>query len=198
LIRLGARLGHFLSQIAAKRCDTLNVNYSGKNEADMTPVARAVIRGFLAAAGGDMVNEVNALTYAADLGLRITESREGSGSEFTELLELTATGEGGWVSVGGTFFGSAPRIVKINGRFVEARPEGVLLVFENTDRPGVVGRVGSLMGQHGINIAAMSLSRNDMGGRAVTVLNLDSRPAQTVLDALVAEGDISNVQVVTL
>ena len=126
------------------------------------------------------------------------ESREIDGGDFAELIELTATGEGGWVSVAGTFFGSQPRIVKMNGRHVEARPDGVLLIYENKDRPGMVGLIGSLFGKHGVNIASMSLGRNEAGGNALGILNLDSVPGEAVLKELLSEPDILSAQVVQL
>ena len=198
-IALGEKLGLFLSQIAAKRCDSLNINFSGKlNETDTTPITRALLASFLKAAGGGEVNVVNAPAFAVNLGLKVTESRESSQGDFAELIELTATGESGWVSVAGTFFGHTPRIVKINGRHVEARPEGVLLILENRDRPGIVGHVGTMMGRHKVNIAGMSLSRNEAGGEALTVLNLDSAPDEALIKELLAEDGIHTVQVVKL
>jgi D-3-phosphoglycerate dehydrogenase len=198
-LALGEKLGLFLSQIAAKRCDSLNINFSGKiNEVDTTPITRAVLTGFLRAAGGGDVNIVNAPAFAQNLGLKVTESRESSVGDFAELIELTATGEGGWVSVAGTFFGNTPRIVKVNGRHVEARPEGVVFLLQNRDRPGIVGHVGTLMGRHGVNIASMSLSRTEAGGEALTVLNLDSVPGEALIKELTAEEDISSAQVVQL
>ena len=198
-LALGEKLGRFLSQIAAKRCDGLNVNYSGKiNEVDTTAVTRAILTGFLRNAGGGEVNQVNAASFAETLGLKVTESRESSLGDFTELIELTAAGEAGWVSVAGTFFGTTPRIVKINGRHVEAKPEGILLVIENRDRPGIVGYLGTLMGKHGVNIAGMSLSRNEEGGQALTILNLDAAPDEALLKELLAEADIRSAQVVEL
>ena len=198
-IALGERLGIFLSQIAAKRLLSLNINFSGKfNEMDTTPITRAVLSGFLRAAGGGDVNVVNAPAFAEQLGLKVTESRESSGGDFAELIELTATGESGWVSVAGTFFGATPRIVKINGRHVEAKPEGVIFLLENRDRPGIVGLVGNVMGRHQVNIAGMSLSRDVVGGHALTVLNLDSVPGEALIKELLAEPDISTAQVVKL
>ncbi len=198
-IALGAKLGLFLSQIAAKRCDSININYSGKmNEQDTTPITRAILKAFLRVASGGEVNEVNAPAFAQQLGVKVTESRETAGGDFAELIELTATGEGGWVSVAATHFGSQPRIVKINGRFVEARPEGALLIYENKDRPGMVGWIGTLMGKHGVNIATMSMGRNEAGGHALAVLNLDTVPGDEVVKELLAAPDIRSVQVVQL
>ncbi len=198
-LRFGEKLGQFLSQIAPKRVDNLNVNYSGKvNEVDTTAITRSILKGFLQMAGGTEVNEVNAPAFAESLGLKVTESRLSALGDYTDLLELSAFAEGKTVSVGGAFFGATPRIVSINSRPVEARPHGVVLVLENTDRPGMVGRIGTLLGNHGVNIATMSLSRNQAGGTALTVLNLDTAPDEEVLAAIRASDDIHSAQVIEL
>ena len=198
-LRFGERLGRFLSQLAPKRVDTLNINYSGKvNEVDTTAITRAILKGFLQSAGGSEVNEVNAPAFAETLGLKVSESRLSAPGDYTDMLELSAAGEGKTVSVGGAFFGATPRIVSINTRPVEARPHGVVLVLENTDRPGMVGRIGTLLGDHGVNIATMSLSRNQAGGTALTVLNLDTAPSEELLDEIRANEDIRSAQVIQL
>ncbi|MFZ0917717.1 MAG: phosphoglycerate dehydrogenase [Candidatus Udaeobacter sp.] len=198
-LRFGEKLGRFLSQIAPKRADSLNINYSGKvNEADTAAITRAVLKGFLQIAGGPEVNEVNAPAFAETLGLKVTESRLSTPGDYTDMLELSAVAEGKTVSVGGAFFGATPRIISINSRPVEARPYGVLLVLENTDRPGMVGRIGTLLGEHGVNIATMSLSRNQAGGTALTVLNLDTAPGQELLGEIRAGEDIHSAQVIQL
>ena len=198
-LRFGEKLGRFLSQIAPRRVDSLNINYSGKvNEVDTTAITRSVLKGFLQGAGGTDVNEVNAPAFAESLGLKVTESRLSALGDYTDLVELSALAEGKTVSVGGAFFGATPRVVSINSRPVEARPHGVVLVLENTDRPGMVGRIGTLLGDHGVNIATMSLSRNQAGGTALTVLNLDTAPGEEVLAAIRASGDIHSAQVIKL
>ena len=198
-LHFGEKLGRFLSQVAPRRVETLNINYSGKvNEVDTTAITRAVLKGFLRIAGGNEVNEVNAPSLAESLGLKVTETRLSALGDYTDLLELSATAEGKSVSVGGAFFGATPRIVSVNSRPVEARPHGVVLILENTDRPGMVGRIGSLLGDHGVNIATMSLSRNQEGGTALTVLNLDTPPTTELLAKIRASGDIHSAQVIEL
>ena len=198
-LRFGEKLGRFLSQIAPRRVESLNINYSGKvNEVDTTTITRAVLKGFLQLAGGMEINEVNAPAFAESLGLKVTETRLSAAGDYTDLLELSAAAEGKRVSVAGAFFGATPRIVSINSRPVEARPHGVVLVLENSDRPGMVGRIGTLLGDHGVNIATMSLSRNQAGGTALTVLNLDTPLAEDVLAAIKASEDILSAQVIQL
>lgn len=199
-LNLGAKLGRFLSQIAPKRCERLNINFSGKiNEVDTKPITLAVLKGFLQAVGGQEINEVNAPALAESLGLKITESRESAPGDYTELIEVTAIADGKSVSTAGTFFGEKrPRIVKINGRNVEARPEGAMLLLENIDRPGMVGLYGGLLGKHRVNIAGMSLSRNEAGGRALVALNLDAAPPQKLIDELLASEGIQSARIIQL
>src|SRR5213594_3696998 len=198
-LRFGEKLGRFLSQLAPKRAETLNINYSGKvNEVDTTAITRSILKGFLQIAGGNEVNEVNAPGFAKTLGLEVSESRLSAPGDYTDMLELSAAGEGKIVSVGGAFFGVTPRIININSRPVEARPHGVILVLENTDRPGIVGRIGTLLGEHDVNIATMSLSRNQAGGTALTILNLDNAPSEQLLREIRASGDIHSAQVIQL
>ena len=198
-LRFGEKLGRFLSQVAPRRVEQLNINYSGKvNEVDTTAITRSILKGFLQNAGGTEVNEVNAPAFAESLGLKITETRLSALGDYTDMLELSAIADGKTVSVGGAFFGATPRIVSVNSRPVEARPHGVVLVLENTDRPGIVGRIGTLLGDHGVNIATMSLSRNQAGGTALTVLNLDTSPSEELLAEIRASGDIHSAQVIEL
>jgi len=198
-IELGGKLGRFLSQIAAKRTEKLTIAYSGKiTDQNTTPVSRAVLTGFLKVAAGNEVNIVNAPALAETLGLKVAENRVGAHPEFAELIEVTAGDDGNTVSVAGTFFGNTPRIVKINNRHVEARPSGVLLLLENRDVPGIVGRVGTLLAEHRVNIAGMSLSRNQAGGEALTVLNLDTLPGAEVIQALLAVENIRSAKAILL
>src|SRR5438105_3465733 len=133
-LRFGEKLGRFLSQIAPKRVDTLNINYSGKvNEVDTTEITRSVLKGCLQSAGGADINEVNAPAFAESLGLKVTETRLSAAGDYTDLVELSADAEGKTVSVGGAFFGAAPRTGSWHSRPVEARPHGVILVLDNTD-----------------------------------------------------------------
>ncbi len=198
-IELGDKLGRVLSQISPKRTETLTIAYSGKvTDLNTTPITRAILTGFLKVAGGSDVNTVNAPALAETLGLKVTEMRVSAQGDFTEMIEVSAGENGSVVSVAGTFFGNTPRIVKINNRHVEAKPKGVLLLLENRDRPGIVGHFGTILSQHKVNIAGMSLSRNQPGGEALTILNLDTPPGQEVIDALLAVEDIHSARAIVL
>jgi D-3-phosphoglycerate dehydrogenase len=104
------------------------------------------------------------------------------------------------VSAGGTILGSKqqPRIVRLFGQPVEIQPTGVLCLFNNKDRPGIVGYIGTLMARYSVNIASMSLHRDDEGGQALSVLNLDSVPPAELIDQIQKDPDISNVKIIKL
>ncbi len=198
-LELCERLGSFLSQIAPKRCEELWVGFSGGiSQQNLVPLTRSVLTGFLRHAGGSEVNQVNAPALANSLGLKVTESRHSDSGEFTEWIEARATSGQEEVSVRGTFFGSKPRLVMINHRFVEAVPEGIILMLENRDRPGIVGHVGTILGEHNINIASMSLGRLEAGGHVLTLLNLDTAPAEDLMQRLGADPDIFSAKVIQL
>jgi len=190
-----------VAQLAPKRNERLVITYGGKATAlPGDPITRSVLRGFLESAGGQDVNVVNVRTLAASLGLLVEEIKSSEETDFNEWLHVAAVADGQKVSAGGTFFGAHnhPRIVRINGRPVEVTPAGVLFLMNNKDRPGIVGYIGTLMGKHNVNIANMSLCRDNKGGHALMVLNLDSVPPAALLEEIHKDSDITNVRVVRL
>ncbi|MDD5199453.1 MAG: phosphoglycerate dehydrogenase [Terrimicrobiaceae bacterium] len=200
-LTLGDKLGRFAAQLAQKRKDRIVITYGGKAvELPTDAVTRAVLTGFLQHAGGDEVNSVNVHTMAATLGLQVEEIKSSEQTDFNEWLHVAAWSGDAKVSIGGTFFGAKnePRIVRVNGQPVEVTPSGVVLLLENRDRPGIVGHLGTLLGEQNVNIASMSLSRDAVGGKALTLLNVDSAPDQTTLDRLLAEPDIFSARVIKL
>jgi len=197
---LGEQLGRVLAQLAPSRCETLTINYSGKiTEGETGSISRAVLKGFLRQAIGPDVNEVNVTFYAENLGLKFVETKVSEASDYSEMVTAKASvGSGETYEISGTFFGTAPRLVRINNHYLEAKPEGVLLIMENTDRPGIVGWVGTLLGKHKVNIASMSLSRSAPGSKALSVLNLDSMPSQDCIAELSKDCGITSVKLVQI
>jgi len=200
-LMLGEKLGRLVAQLGVKRNHRLVITYGGQaNEVPTDPITRAVLKGFLSFAGGKEVNQVNVRTLAAGLGLQVEEVKSTEQTDYLEWLHVAAFSEGGKVSAGGTLFSALhlPRIVRLDSQTVEIIPEGVLVLMNNTDRPGMVGYVGTILGRHNINIASMSLHREEVGGQALTVLNLDSVPPAAVLDEFRLDPDISNIRVIKL
>jgi D-3-phosphoglycerate dehydrogenase len=200
-LTLGDKLGRFVAQLAPKRNDRVVITYGGKAiEMPTDAISRAILTGFLKHAGGEEVNSVNVRSMAATIGLDVQEVRSSEQTDFNEWLHVAVFSGDTKVSLGGTFFGAKndPRIVRVNGNPVEVTPSGVVLMLENCDRPGIVGHIGTLLGTEKINIASMSLSRTEQGGRALTLLNLDSMPGADVLAKLSSDADIYSARVIAL
>jgi D-3-phosphoglycerate dehydrogenase len=200
-LTLGDKLGRFAAQLAPKRNDRVVITYGGKAvEMPTDAISRAILTGFLKHAGGEEVNSVNVRSMASTLGLDVEEIRSSEQTDFNEWLHIAVHSGDTRVSIGGTFFGAKndPRIVRVNGNPVEVTPSGVVLMLENRDRPGIVGHIGTILGEEKVNIASMSLSRSEQGGMALTLLNLDSAPAATVVGRLSSDPDIHSARVVVL
>jgi D-3-phosphoglycerate dehydrogenase / 2-oxoglutarate reductase len=200
---LGEALGKLLAQLAKGPADRLHITYGGnaRQLPNIDPVTRAILRGWLSTSNLKDVNNVNVRTAAQTIGLTVEEKKSDEPVTFNEWVHVQVFhGTDKVVSAGGTFFGSPnnPRIVRLFSQPVELPVTGTLLLLNNADKPGIVGLLGTLLGQHKVNIASMSLGRDTAGGLALTVLCLDSVPPQEVLDELGLDADISNVKVVTL
>jgi len=202
-LTLGEKLGKLLAQLAPAHAERLHVTYGGKARElpNIDPITRAILMGFLSRAAVKDLNNVNVRSIASTLGLTVEEKRSNEPVTFNEWLHVQVFRNNEKVaSAGGTFFGSPenPRIVRVFSQPTEIVPSGVVLLLRNKDRPGIVGYLGTLMGRHNLNIASMSLSRDTIGGQALTVLNLDSVPPPQVLEEIQKDPDISNVKVVIL
>ena len=199
-LELGARVGTLVQQLAAKGVEKLRIIYYGKVvDLDANSLTRGTIKGYLARISGEEVNFVNAMVVLERLGLQLEVVKSNEESDYNELIQVEAVAADGSVySAAGTLLGKAnsPRIVAINGREVEAQPTGILLVLENRDEPGIVGLIGNLMGRDKVNIAAMSLSRTEAGGMALTVIQLDSVPSEQAMDSINQNPSIRNAQLV--
>jgi len=159
----------------------LKITYWGKIvDLDANAITRAILRGWLRRISGDNVNFVNAPFLLERLGVRCEVVKSTGEADYTELIQVESTGADGVIrSATGTLIGkaSSPRIVSINGRAVEVVATGKLLIIENSDEPGMIGYVGTLLGRDKVNIANMSLSRQEPGQTALMVINLDSEPS---------------------
>ncbi len=200
ILDMAKALGRSLAKLAPSQADALRVNFYGSiADLDTALITRMVLVGYLENARQEsQVNLVNATAFAKQMGLRVTESSMAEDADFTELLQVEVVKGEDRYSASGTFFGNTPRIVEINGHRVEASTTGQLLVVENDDTPGIVGLVGTLLGTESLNIANMSLSREAQGGRALTLIELDSQPSASLLEALAKNPSIHQATPVSL
>jgi len=173
-VALAERLGLFSVQLDPGRIERVDVRVAGAiAEADTELLARAVLAGLLRPVMAEPVNLVNARLVARERGLEVTVEREEETGGYKSLITLsTRTNEGRKV-IAGTVFDGQPRIVRMRDLDMEFTPEGYILVLSYEDRPGVVGKIGTLLGRHNVNIAAMQVGRREKRGRAIVVLTLD-------------------------
>src|SRR4030043_1419619 len=186
-LRLGEKLGSFLGQISNSPIEEVVIEYRGEvGEHGTKPITTSVLKGLLTPFVGETVNFVNAPIMAKERGIRVTESTSEEGEDFASLIALTVRSKMEQNYIAGTLFGRKElRIVKLNDFFIEALPEGYILLVNNYDKPGVIGNIGNALGSRKINIATMQFGRDQMGGNAISLLHLDaSLPTGMVAEIL--------------
>ena len=185
-LTLGEKLGSLQVQMLARLPQEVHIEYAGEvTQYDVAPLTLAVLKGILTPMMESSVNYVNAPLVARERGIKVIESKSSRASDFASSINLKVKTKDRDLEVEGAIFGSKhPRIVKINGFYLEAVPEGYILILHNRDVPGVVGAVGTLLGQKGINIAGMELGREKVGGMAISCIHVDDAIPKETLEAL--------------
>jgi len=199
-VKLAERLGSMQTQLVADPIRAIKVKYIGEvANMDVSVITRALIKGIFDPILVEHVNYVNSLLIAKERGIKITEKRTDEITDFANLISVEVdTGKKKHFVMGTLFANKEPRIVKLDKYYVEAIPEGYMLVVSNKDVPGVVGKIGALLGKHDINIAEMSFGREKKRGNAISLLNVDSEVPEKVIKKLKAMADISDVKQVNV
>jgi D-3-phosphoglycerate dehydrogenase len=198
---LAERLGTFLAQFPKGSIDSIQINYNGRLAELKTDLIRnCAIAGVLGHL--EQVNRINAASVAAERGIRLHEEKKeatqgGAGS----VLKLSLhTSEASISASASVLHGTSPRLLNLDGIDIEAPLQGTLLAIRNKDVPGVIGRIGTILGEHQINIANFALGRADAHGAAtaLAVLQIDGEVTDAVLKELRAVPAITGVRQVTL
>ncbi|MEM7483418.1 MAG: phosphoglycerate dehydrogenase [Acidobacteriota bacterium] len=198
-LALGEKLGRLVGSLVHKGLERLEVRYWGLDNNLRTPVAVAVLKGALTPLLGTAVNYVNAERIAASRGIELVQSVHTGAMGYPLLVEVEATGADGAHRVAGTLFGDGgSRVVLFDGHRLEFQPSRRLLVVRNDDVPGVVGRLGTLLGEGGINIADIHLARDRERGEALAVLRVDADVPDSLVERISAEPQVQNVQRIDL
>jgi D-3-phosphoglycerate dehydrogenase len=187
---LAEKLGSLVGQLAHGNLDKISIEVEGAAaQLNPKPITGAVLAGLMKNYS-DTVNMVNAPFLAKERGLDVREVRHDREGVYHTLVRVTVATSQGDRSVAGTLFGAgAPRLVEIFGIGIEADLEGNMLYIVNRDAPGFIGRIGSLLGEEGINIGTFHLGRREAGGEAVLLLSVDHpTPASLVERAEKLEG----------
>jgi D-3-phosphoglycerate dehydrogenase len=203
-ITLADRLGSFLAQFPEGSFESVHISYNGRiAEAKTDLIRNSAIEGILGHAEG--VNRINAASVAQERGIRIFEEKKPTASGGAgNVLKITIhTHSGDVVASGTVLHGTSARLLSLNGIDIEAPLEGTVLTIRNQDVPGVIGRVGTILGDHRINIANFALGRANGDrrlpqGTALAVVQVDGEVTEAVLRALRAVEAISEVHVASL
>jgi D-3-phosphoglycerate dehydrogenase len=174
-LNLGEKLGVFLAQWFDGEISDIEITYAGEiaNSA-VSFITRTVLKGLFAYRHGGEVNYVNAPILAERSGVSVREVRQPRSKVFTNLISVKVnSGKGDHTLVGTLYNGFGPRLVEIDGYRVDAAPEGKFLFTRHVDQPGMIGRIGTLLGDLDINIATMQVGRKEHGGEAIMLLGVD-------------------------
>lgn len=192
---LAERLGALAAQLLAGRPSRIDVAYhGGALELPAEPLRAAAVMGVVRAFNSERVNLVNALAIARERGLVVADHRETEPSRYSALLEVRL----GETTVAGTVVQGEARIVRIDDFWVDVPIEGHLLITKHTDKPGLVGRVGTLLGEHDVNISSMQVGRRTPRGKALMILTLDDPVPDAVRDAVGRFADLDEVRTARL
>ncbi|TFH26178.1 MAG: phosphoglycerate dehydrogenase [Myxococcales bacterium] len=195
---LADRIGSFYAQLFARAPREVRVEYRGEvAERDCRPINAAVLKGLLENVIEGPVNSVNAPLLASERGINLVELRDSKTAGFTNSIRVEFVSRDGVDTVEGAVFGrDVVRFVRFNDFHLEAVPEGHILVLHNRDVPGVVGKVGTFLAQHQVNIAGLALGR--IGGEAISFVHVDSPLDNHQLAGLRKLPDITAAQMVRL
>ncbi len=187
---IAEKLGSLAAQIVTGAISKVEVEYSGEiAEKNVSPLTTTVLKGLLTPIMDVVVNFVNAPLIAKERGIEVVESKSKEAKDFANLISVRIKSSKGDREVSGTVFeGIGDRLVSIDGFRVDAVPQGYMLIIGNIDKPGMIGKVGTFLGEHNINIAAMDVGRIKIGEKAVMVLNVDGAVSDKVL------GDITKIE----
>jgi D-3-phosphoglycerate dehydrogenase len=197
---LAEKLGSLHVQMADSLPKEVHVEYRGDVvQYNVAPLTLAVLKGMLTPVMESGVNYVNAPLIAKERGIDIVESKGEHSGDFASSITIKAKNGKQDLEVEGAIFGKKhPRIVRVNNFYLEAVPEGYILILHNRDVPGVVGAVGTILGKNGINIAGMELGRGEKGGSAISFTHVDDFVPQKALKELRALPQIVSAELVKL
>ncbi len=197
-MELAEKIGRFHAQQVDGRVEGVEIVYAGDlADHDVGPITRSLLKGMLEPMLGSAVTFVNAPLLAEQRGIKVTETKTGMAEDYASLVRVCVQTDKGIRSVAGTLFGKRDiRIIDMDGYRMNVAPEGFCLLSRHNDRPGIVGRVGSLLGESGVNIAGMQLGRAAPGQEAVMIMNVDHAIPEEILSRLAALEGMMNARLI--
>jgi D-3-phosphoglycerate dehydrogenase len=199
-LKLAEVLGRALTQLAESRLETVEITCAGELAThDLTPLTAAVIKGLLAPVTEERVNLINARIVARSRGLNVVEKKaERAEANYANLITLAVRANGESHVVAGTIMQDEPRLVRIDDYWVDVIPTGHVLVTNHLDRPGMIGKVGTLLGDGDVNISSMQVGRMVRRGEAIMIMTLDETLSRELEAQIAAIPDIRRVKQLSL
>lgn len=195
-LKLGEILGKCYYQLNKEPVERMEIIYSGetsKMETEM--ITLAVLKGLMEPVIQEKVNYVNAGLLAKNRGIEVVESKIAENDHYLNFIQLKVSSKTAAFTIGGTVFGKNElRIAEINGFVFDVIPTQYMLIAENIDQPGMIGKIGTMLGQNNINIATMQVSRNVQGEKAMMFMAIDSEPTEEDLAKITTVDGILKVQ----
>lgn len=188
---LAEKLGRFMAHLVTGRVSKVEVTYSGDlTKQEVAPITTSAVKGLLDPILQETVNFVNAPLLAKSRGIQVLQAVDGQNEGYASLVTIKVFSDKEERILSGTLFGENDlRIVMIDGYRVDAVLSGYMLFVPHLDKPRIIGPVGTLIGEHNINIAAMQVGRKQIGGKAVMILSVDGEvPAETLKEISRIEG----------
>jgi len=185
-LTLADRMGCLLAQLAQGGIKEVRIDYAGDfNQLDLSPVTTAVLKGLMTPMIKDDVNFVNAQILARERGIKVTEAKIAESEEYVNLITVEAICDEGQNKVAGTIFGRKnPRVVNINNFRLELEPVDRFILIHNHDKPGAIGSIGTLLGNHHINISRMRVGQEEGSDKTMIYLRTDSPIPEDVVEEL--------------
>jgi D-3-phosphoglycerate dehydrogenase len=198
--QLGEKLGRFAGKLAEGAVEEVIIKYAGDlSDVDTAPLTRHIVKGVLMNHLAEEVNIINAMHMAKLREVNIVQQKATTSKTFTNLVTVTLKSKSEEKTVAGTLLsGYGERIVQIDQYPVDIAPEGTMLLISHNDKPGIIGRVGTLLGNNKVNIASMQVGRKIIGGSAIMVLSIDKEAPSEVLKELGQLTDLIHVKAITL
>jgi D-3-phosphoglycerate dehydrogenase len=194
-VELVERLAGLHAQLFGGRVSVVELDFEGElAEHDVSLLTASAIKGVLQRFTEERINAVNARLIASNRGIRLVERRSRSHSSYASLVTIRMQDH----EIAGTLIMGEQRVVRIDSFRVDLVPEGRFLVSRHSDQPGVVGRVGSILGEHDVNIASMQVGRDAPRGNAMMILAVDERVSDDVLTRLREVAGMADLRYVEL
>ncbi|MDO8525586.1 MAG: phosphoglycerate dehydrogenase [Candidatus Omnitrophota bacterium] len=199
-LKLAESIGCMQTQLVDGHIKRVKIRYVGDlMKYDLSPFTATIMKGMLTPILRETVNFVNSLVIARERGITVVESKTAEIRDFASLICVEVETDKVTSSIYGTLFTKVdPRIVRINDFYVDFVPEGNMLMVFNKDVPGIIGHIGTILGENKINVASVSFGREEKGGRAISVWNVDSEVPKKVLDEIKSSKNVFELKLVKL